>query len=60
MTTRTTLAVDALSFGTVIATIAGWLPPIAALFSIVWLGMQMYVWIVNKKWRSRHLNPEDV
>ena len=34
-----------------VATIADWLPPIAALFSIVWLGMQMATWIINKRWR---------
>ena len=45
------VAADVASVGTVIATIAGWLPPIAALLSIVWLSMQIYGWIVNKKWR---------
>ena len=29
-------AVDALSLGTVLATLAGWLPHIAAVVSIVW------------------------
>lgn len=33
--------IDGASFAAVIATIAGWLPPIAALMSIVWLGIQM-------------------
>lgn len=58
MTTRAVLAVDVLSLGTVVATIAGWLPPIAALFSIVWLSMQIYSWVVNKRWQPR-LDPGD-
>ena len=28
--------------GVAIGTVASWLPPIAALFSIVWLSIQMY------------------
>ena len=39
------LAVDGLSIVATLATIAGWLPPIAALLSIVWLSMQIYDWI---------------
>ena len=33
---------DFLSIGGVVATLAGWLPPVAALLSIVWLSMQIY------------------
>ncbi len=33
---------DALSVGTVIATLAAWLPPLAALFTIVWTGIRIY------------------
>lgn len=43
-------ALDWAAVGTAIATLAGWLPNIAAFFSIVWLSMQMYDWI--KKHRS--------
>jgi hypothetical protein len=32
---------DVLSISTVVATIAGWLPAIAAIFSILWLVMQI-------------------
>ena len=32
---------DVAAYGTVLATLTGWLPPLAALFSILWLGMQM-------------------
>lgn len=33
---------DALSVGTVIATLAAWLPPLAALFTIVWTAIRIY------------------
>lgn len=33
---------DGLSFGVVVSTIAGLLPSIAALLSIVWLSVQLY------------------
>lgn len=33
---------DVLSIGTVVATIAGWLPAIAALFTIVWTAIRIY------------------
>jgi chromate transport protein ChrA len=33
---------DALSIGTVIATLASWLPPLAALISIVWGLLRIY------------------
>jgi hypothetical protein len=35
-------AVDALSLGTVVATVAGWLPAVAAIFTIVWTGIRIY------------------
>lgn len=35
-------AVDAGSIGTLLATIAGWLPHVAALFTIVWTGVRIY------------------
>ncbi|MDP3909041.1 MAG: hypothetical protein Q8Q14_01500 [Gemmatimonadales bacterium] len=34
--------IDWAAVGTAITTVAGWLPPLAALFSIAWLGWQMY------------------
>ena len=33
---------DALSIGTVIATLAGWLPALAALATLVWTGIRIY------------------
>lgn len=35
-------AVDIGSVGTVIATLAGWLPAIAALFTIIWTLIRIY------------------
>ena len=33
---------DAAAVANVVATIVGWLPAIAALLSIIWLGIQIY------------------
>lgn len=33
---------DALSIAGVVATLAGWLPAIAALLSIIWSGIRIY------------------
>jgi hypothetical protein len=33
---------DALSVGTAVATVAGWLPAIAAVFTIIWTGIRIY------------------
>jgi chromate transport protein ChrA len=35
-------AVDAISLGTVVATVAGWLPAVAAIFTIVWTTIRIY------------------
>jgi len=32
---------DGTAYGTVVATLVGWLPAIAAGFTVLWLGMQM-------------------
>jgi hypothetical protein len=40
------------SIGATVATIAGWLPSVAALLSIVWLGLQIFVFFKNKNWRK--------
>jgi len=34
--------VDALSIGAVVGTLAGWLPAVAALLSIVWTTLRIY------------------
>jgi peptidoglycan biosynthesis protein MviN/MurJ (putative lipid II flippase) len=33
---------DVLSVGTVIATLAAWLPPLAALFTIIWTAIRIW------------------
>lgn len=43
---------DALSFGTTLAALAGWLPPLAALASIFWIGFQFYHSGPMKEWRE--------
>jgi len=35
-------AIDAVSLGTAVATVAGWLPAVAAVFTIVWTGIRIY------------------
>lgn len=39
---------DVAAYGTVAATLVGWLPHIAAGFSIIWLSMQMLEKITGK------------
>jgi hypothetical protein len=43
---------DFASFGATIASIAGWLPPIAALMSILWVCFQFYHSAPVTKWRK--------
>lgn len=42
---------DAAAGVTMLATLAQWLPPAAALFTIVWTGLRIYEWIKDKKWK---------
>jgi hypothetical protein len=49
MTDNIKHAIDAASVGTVVATLIGWLPAIAAMFSIVWTIIQIYDWYKRKK-----------
>lgn len=42
MTDHTKHIVDIASVGTAVATIAGWLPALAALFTIIWTGIRIY------------------
>lgn len=46
-------AADALSIGTIIATIAGWLPAIAALVSIVWGVIRIYETRTVQRWLGK-------
>ncbi len=44
-------AMDGLSFFGVVATMAGWLPPVAAMLSIIWLTIQISEWGI-RKWKG--------
>lgn len=44
---------DFASFAGAVATVAGWLPPIAALMSIIWIGFQFYHSAPVERWRNR-------
>jgi hypothetical protein len=46
-------AVDGVSVGTVVATIAGWLPEIAALFTILWTAVRLWETETVKKLTGR-------
>lgn len=37
--------VDAAAVGTTVGTLAGWLPNVAALFTIIWTGIRIYDWL---------------
>lgn len=36
---------DLAAAGTAVGTLAGWLPNVAALFTIVWTGIRIYEWL---------------
>ena len=40
---------DWAAVGTTIAAIATWIPPLAGVFSIAWLGTQLYDYWIKKK-----------
>lgn len=45
--------IDVLAIGTGVAVFVKWIPPIAGLFSIAWLGTQLYdYWFVKSKERK--------
>lgn len=46
-------AVDAVAATTAVGTLLGFLPPLAAAFTIIWTGMQMYDWIDKKRIAAR-------
>ena len=45
--------IDAISIGGVMATLAGWLPAIAALFSIIWSIIRIYESKTVQKWLKK-------
>ena len=46
-------AVDAVSVATVIGTIAGYLPAVAALFTIIWTAIRIYESATVQRWLGR-------
>ena len=42
MSESTKHVIDAASFSTALATVAGWLPSVAAVFTIIWTGIRIY------------------
>ena len=45
--------IDAISIGGILATLAGWLPAIAALLSIVWTLIRIYETKTVQKWLGK-------
>ena len=43
---------DILSVATVVGTLAAWLPPIAALLTIIWTGLRIYDWFEARRARK--------
>lgn len=41
-------SLDLASIGVVVATLVSWLPPIAAVASIIWTTIQIYEWYKHK------------
>ena len=41
---------DAASVGIVVATVANWLPAVAALFTIIWTGLRIYEMKTVQRW----------
>lgn len=53
MNESTKHAIDAASAGTAVATVAGWLPALAAIFTIVWTGIRIYETRTVQRWLRR-------
>lgn len=43
---------DGITFGAVVSTLLGWLPPIAALMSAIWIGLQIYWGVKDRRKRN--------
>lgn len=39
------------AFATGVAVFFDILPKVVGVFTLIWLGMQMWTWLVNKKWK---------
>jgi uncharacterized membrane protein YesL len=57
MNEHTKPVIDAMSLGTVVGTLAGWLPAVAALFTIIWTAIRIYetktVQKIIQRWKGR-------
>lgn len=51
MNTNPARCLDCISGAAVVAGLVGWLPPIAAFMSIVWIGLQIYWGIADRRAR---------
>lgn len=49
---------DAASIGTIVATLAGWLPSIAAALTVVWTLMRIYNEFLDSRIKKKHLTNE--
>lgn len=49
--------IDALSLTAIVTTLAGWLPPIAALLSIIWYLILIFEKVTGKKIADRRKKP---
>lgn len=47
------LAIDTASVGVILASIAGWLPTIASLLSIIWVLIRIYETETVREWTGR-------
>ena len=45
-------AADVTSIGIAGGALLGYLPPIAAGLSIVWMGLQIYSWVINERYKK--------
>jgi|TARA_R110002072_G_scaffold295893_2_gene467102 hypothetical protein len=46
-------ALDWLSVGAAVSTLAGWLPPVASLLTIVWMSLRIWQDPLVTKWREK-------
>tara|TARA_R110000851_G_scaffold13064_1_gene44867 strand:+ start:76 stop:246 length:171 start_codon:yes stop_codon:yes gene_type:complete len=46
-------ALDWLSVGAAVSTLAGWLPPVASLLTIIWMSLRIWQDPLVMKWRGR-------
>lgn len=50
---------DGASITTMLATLLGWLPHVAAILSIIWTGIRIWETPTVQKWAGKHLKKND-